>query len=154
LATPALAVGMWMRKEKSSFYKLVSGCIVVLMFFVLTPYWDHYFTDDIVFIKQNLTAPYYLTQKEYDTSEMQTFDMNGITIYCPKEGEVTGYRYFPASAYDYMIQSTQLRGTQIKHGFRNTEFQTSSRERQSSLLAARPVRRISSIVPLHGSAHN
>ena len=154
LATPALAVGMWMRKEKSSFYKLVSGCIVVLMFFVLTPYWDHYFTDDIVFIKQNLTAPYYLTQKEYDTSEMQTFDMNGITIYCPKEGEVTGYRYFPASAYDYMIQSTQLRGTQIKHGFRNTEFQTSSRERQSSLLAARPVRRISSIVPLHGYAHN
>ena len=123
LAIPMLAVGMWMKKEKSSFYKLLSGCIVVLMFFVLTPYWDHYFTDDLVFIKQNLTEPYYIMQKDYDHSDMQTFDMNGITIFNPKEGEVTGYQYFPASSYDYMINCTELRGDRIEEGFRNTEFQ-------------------------------
>ena len=123
LAIPMLAVGMWMKKEKSSFYKLLSGCIVVLMFFLLTPYWDHYFTDDLVFIKQNLTEPYYIMQKDYDHSDMQTFDMNGITIFNPKEGEVTGYQYFPASSYDYMINCTELRGDRIEEGFRNTEFQ-------------------------------
>ena len=123
LAIPMLAVGMWMQKEKSSFYKLLSGCIVVLMFFLLTPYWDHYFADDLLFIKQNLTEPYYIMQKDYDHSDMQTFDMNGITIYNPKEGEVTGYQYFPASSYDYMINCTELRGDSIEDGFRNTEFQ-------------------------------
>ena len=96
---------------------------MVLMFFVLTPYWDHYFTDDLVFIKQNLTEPYYIMQKDYDHSDMQTFDMNGITIFNPKEGEVTGYQYFPASSYDYMINCTELRGDRIEEGFRNTEFQ-------------------------------
>ncbi len=123
LAIPMLSVGMWMQKEESSFYKLLSGCIVVLMFFILTPYWDHYFTDDMVFIKQNLTEPYYIMQKDYDHSEMRTFDMDGLTIYNPKEGEVTGYQYFPASSYDYMINCTGLRGESIEDGFRNTEFQ-------------------------------
>lgn len=124
LAIPALAVGMWMQKEESSFYKLLSGCIVVFMFFILTPYWDHYFTDDLVFIKQNLTEPYYIMQRDYEHSEMQTFDMNGVTIYCPKEGQITGYQYFPASSYDYMINCTELRGDSVKNGFRNTEFRT------------------------------
>lgn len=123
LAIPMLAIGMWMPKKESSFYKLLSGCIVFIMFFTLTPYWDHYFTDDLVFIKQNLTEPYYILQKDYDHSEMQTYNMNGITIYNPKEGEITGYQYFPASSYDYMINCTELRGSDIKDGFRNTEFQ-------------------------------
>lgn len=122
LAIPMLAVGMWMQKEESSFYKLLSGCIVFVMFFTLTPYWDHYFTDDMVFIKQNLTEPYYIMQKDYDHSEMQTFDMNGVTIYNPKEGETTGYNYFPASSYGYMIHCTELRGDNIKDGFRNMEY--------------------------------
>lgn len=123
LAIPMLSVGMWMQKEKSSFYKLLSGCMVVLMFFTLTPYWDHYFSDDLLFIKQNLTEPYYIVQKDYDHSEMTTYDMNGVTIYSPKEGETNGYRYFPSSAYGYMIENTELRGTDLKDGFRNTEFE-------------------------------
>ena len=122
LAIPMLSVGMWMQKEKSSFYKLLSGCMVLLMFFTLTPYWDHYFSDDVLFIKQNLTEPYYVIQKDYDHSEMQTYDMNGVTIYSPKEGETNGYRYFPSSAYGYMIENTELRGSDLKDGFRNTEF--------------------------------
>lgn len=121
LALPMLSVGMWMQKEKSSFYKLVSGCIVLLMFFILTPYWDHYFTDDMVFIKQNLFEPYYIEQKDYDTSPMTEYDMNGLTVYCPEQGEVTGYNHFPASAYSYMITNTELRGDSIKDGFRSLE---------------------------------
>lgn len=123
LAIPMLALGMWLQKEESSFYKLISGCIIFIMFFTLTPYWDHYFNDDLLFIKQNLLEPYYIMQKDYDHSEMQTFHMNGVTIYNPKEGETTGYNYFPASSYSYMIRCTELRGNDIKDGFRNTEYQ-------------------------------
>lgn len=121
-----LSIGMWLgmwpkKTEPSSFYKLFSGSIVFLMFFVLTPYWDHYFVDDIVFIKQNLKQPYYICQKDYDTSAMKEYDMNGIVIYCPEEGQITGYDYFPSSSYDYMIQLTELRGKALKDGFRSLE---------------------------------
>ncbi|MDE7324497.1 MAG: hypothetical protein K2N73_17625 [Lachnospiraceae bacterium] len=126
LAVPMLSVGMWLgmwpkKSEPDSFYKLFSGCVVFVMFFVLTPYWDHYFVDDVVFIKQNLTQPYYLCQKNYDTSAMEEYDMNGITIYCPKEGQITGYDYFPSSSYGYMIHTTELRGNSLKEGFRSLE---------------------------------
>ncbi|MDE7479384.1 MAG: hypothetical protein K2M91_15860 [Lachnospiraceae bacterium] len=122
LAVPMLSVGMCLKKgAPSSFYKLFSGCIVFIMFFVLTPYWDHYFMDDVLFIKQNLTQPYYICQKDYDTSPMTTYDMNGITIYCPTQGQVTGYKYFPASSYDYMIHNTEERGSTLKDGFRSLE---------------------------------
>lgn len=126
LAVPMLSLGMWLsawpkKSEPDSFYKLFSGCVVFVMFFVLTPYWDHYFVDDAVFIKQNLTQPYYICQKNYDTSPMKEFDMNGFTIYCPQEGQITGYDYFPSSSYDYMITTTELRGDSLKDGFRSLE---------------------------------
>lgn len=129
IAIPMLSVGMWIQNiwdsnyiPKSSFYKLLSGFMVTLMFFILIPYLDHYFTDDIVFIKQHLTDNYYLYQKDYEYYEMQEYSMNGTVIYNPKEGESTGYQYFPASSYDYMINCTELRTSNIKDGFRNTEF--------------------------------
>ena len=122
LAVPMISVGMWMKKgEPDSFYKLFSGCIVFVMFFVLMPYWDHYFSDDLLFIKQNITEPYYICQKKYNTSSMEEYDMNGITIYCPTESDTVGYDYFPSSAYDFMIINTELRGNTLKEGFRSLE---------------------------------
>lgn len=52
---------------------------------------------------------------------MKEYDMNGIVIYCPEEGQITGYDYFPSSSYDYMIQLTELRGKALKDGFRSLE---------------------------------
>lgn len=122
LAIPALSVGMWLYKKERGFYRLLCGCIVLLMFFVLTPYWDHYFTDDMVFIKQNLTAPYYIAQKDYDSSEVDAYDMNGVTVYSPKSDRINSYRYFPSTVHSWMITNTELRGDGLKDGFRNTEY--------------------------------
>ena len=119
LATPMLAVGMWLHKKERSLYQLVSGGIVILMFFMGSSYWEHYFTDDMVYLKHNLTEPYYLIQKDYDSTEMQEIDMNGITIYAPVKGEVSGYYDFPATTYPQMIQDVELRGDGLKDGFRN-----------------------------------
>ncbi len=122
LATPMLAVGMWLRSdEPSSFYKLFSGCVVLLMFFILTPYWDHYFVDDVLFIKRNITEPYYICQKDYETSPMTEYNMNGVTVYCPEQGQITGYQYFPSSSYNFMIINTELRKSSLKDGFRSLE---------------------------------
>lgn len=122
LAVPLLSVGMWMKRgEPGSFYKVFSGCVVFIMFFTLTPYWEHYFSDDILFLKNQIAQPYYICQKDYDTSPMTTYDMNGITIYSPVQGQIAGYAYFPCSSYDYMILNTELRGSTLKEGFRSLE---------------------------------
>ena len=119
LATPMLAVGMWFHKKERSLYQLVSGGIVLLMFFMGSSYWEHYFTDDMVFLKHNLTEPYYFIQKDYDSTDLQEIDMNGITIYAPIEGEVSGYYNFPTTTYPQMIPDVELRGDSLKDGFRN-----------------------------------
>ena len=119
LATPMLAVGMCLHKKERSLYQLVSGGIVVLMFFMGSSYWEHYFTDDMVYLKHNLTEPYYLIQKDYDSTELQVIDMNGVTIYAPVSGEVSGYYNFPTTTYPQMITDVELRGNSLKDGFRN-----------------------------------
>lgn len=119
LAGPFLAVGMWLYKKERSLYQLISGGIVVLMFFMGSSYWNRYFTDDMVFIKQNITQPYYIVQKDYDSSELQEIDMDGITVYAPVYEEVSGYYSFPATTYVEMIDNVELRGNSLKDGFRN-----------------------------------
>ena len=119
LATPMLAVGMWFHKKERSLYQLISGGIIVLMFFMGSAYWENYFTDDRIFLKDSLKEPYYSMQKDYDSTELQEIDMNGITIYAPTEGEVSGYYNFPTTTYPQMITDVELRGESLEDGFRN-----------------------------------
>lgn len=118
LTFPFLMVGIWMIKEKSSLYKVLSGATVLLMFLILTPYWDHYFTDDGVFLKQRLRDNNYVLQKDYEADPLKEVIVDGIIVYSPEKGEKTGYDHFPASAYAWMAESSELRGDSIKDGFR------------------------------------
>lgn len=119
LALPMLAVGMWFHKKERGLYQLVLGGIVALMFFMGSAYWEHYFTDDMIFLKHNVMNPYYILQKDYDSTELKVTDMNGINIYSPQMGEISGYYYFPATTYPQMISDVELRGSDLKDGFRN-----------------------------------
>lgn len=118
LTLPLLIVGVWFKKEESSFYKVISGATVILMTLIVLPYIDHYFTDDMVFLKQRLRDNFYLVQKDYEAGEMYELDIDGLTVYCPAHGEATGYYAFPSSAYSDMPQNMELRGEGIKDGFR------------------------------------
>lgn len=119
LATPLLAVGMWLNKKKLNLYSLISGGIVVLMFFMGSSFWENYFTVDMVFLKHNIAEPYYVLQKDYDSTELKTIDLNGVTIYAPVQGEVSGYYNFPTTTYPSMIDDVELRGNELKNGFRS-----------------------------------
>lgn len=119
LALPMLAVGMWFHKKERSLYQLVSGGIVIMMFFMASSYWEHYFLDDMVFLKHNVMNPYYIIQQDYDSTELKVTDMNGIDIYSPKTGEISGYSHFPTTTYPQMISNVELRGSRLKDGFRN-----------------------------------
>ena len=101
LATPMLAVGMWLHKKRPGLYQLTAGGIIVLMFFMGSSYWENYFTDDMVFMKQNLTKPYYVMQQDYD-----------------RDAD-TGYHRFPTATDPDMIPDIEFRGDSWESGFRH-----------------------------------
>ena len=71
-----------------------------------------------MFVKQNLSQPYYIVQKDYNEAEEETYEMNGNIIYYPKNGEINTYHTFPGTCYKFMIERSTLIGDEIKDGFK------------------------------------
>lgn len=117
LAVPMAGLALWYDQEKKGFYSIMTGTAVVCLFLCLSPYLDYYVTDDGVFLKQQLREPYYILQKDYDTSEMQKVTINGNTLYYSVEGIVNDYHKFPGSCYEFMLERTTLIGDTIEEGF-------------------------------------
>ena len=79
---------------------------------------DSYFTYDLVFVKQNLTAGYYITPVPFDKGNMTAMDMNGETVYHADYDEINSYFVYPSTCYTEMADRTELIGSTIKEGFR------------------------------------
>lgn len=58
---------------------------------------------------------YILCQQDYGVYEVEAFDIDGVTIYCPEESDRTGYNYFPSVP---TVPEVELIGENIKDGFR------------------------------------
>ena len=80
---------------------------------------DNYAMDCFVFIKQNLTDPYYITQKPFDDPEMGEAELaDGVTVYYTVEGELNSYYTYPSTCYQSMLERTELIGDTIEEGFK------------------------------------
>lgn len=117
-AVPMIAVGIYLNETKKGFYSILTGGLVFCIVVSISPYWDRYITDAGVFVKQNLSQPYYIVQKDYDEAEEETYEMNGIIIYYPKNGEINTYHTFPGTCYKVMAERSTLIGDEIKDGFK------------------------------------
>ncbi|MBQ7840775.1 MAG: hypothetical protein IJ390_09880 [Lachnospiraceae bacterium] len=63
--------------------------------------------------------PYYVWQQDYGTFEAETYEVDGVTIYVPKERGQIGYDKFPSSP---IVQDIELRdGENMESGFRKKE---------------------------------
>ena len=62
--------------------------------------------------------PYYVSQQDYGTYDLDSFLVEGIPFYYPKTGDQTGYECFPAIPRKIAVK---LRGAQIKDGFYTME---------------------------------
>lgn len=60
----------------------------------------------------------YVWQADYGTYELDSYEVDGITIYYPVQGDRTGYDYFPATNAKINVE---LRGDGLKDGFRCAE---------------------------------
>lgn len=58
--------------------------------------------------------PYYVTQQDYGTYELESFEVEGVRFYCPVSGDRVGYEAFPAIP---MKKEIRFRGDGLRDGF-------------------------------------
>lgn len=121
LLIPLIGIASWFDYEKTGFQSIATGVLVMCIFFCFCPYVDRYVTEVGVFVKQRLTEPYYIVQKDYDDGSTSSIEIKGNTIYYndyrKEEGERNSYHYFPNTAYDDMLRRSDLVSEDIKDGF-------------------------------------
>ena len=119
LIFPLMAFGEWLRPMQMGPVRIASGFLCAAIFFSLSMYWDYYVLFDLVWGKQHLTDPAWVVQQDYDSVEVESFEMEGgLIVYYPAGGqENISYDAFPATAYQMMAERTKLRGSDIRDGF-------------------------------------
>ncbi|MBD5462907.1 MAG: hypothetical protein HDR24_07595 [Lachnospiraceae bacterium] len=117
IAVIMIAIGEYLSEKKRGFYSIVTGGLVFCIIVSVSPYWDQYITDAGVFVKQDLKAPYYIRQKDYDKGSMDSCEINGNVIWFAAEGEINSYHVFPGTCYKDMLDRSTLIGDRIEDGF-------------------------------------
>lgn len=121
LTIPLVSMASWFDYKKNGLQSIITGVIVVCMFFCFSPYVDNYVTDNGVFLKQNILKPYYILQKDYDYGNTGSVEIKGNIIYyndyIKDEGEINSYHYFPNTAYQFMLERSTMVSEDIKDGF-------------------------------------
>ncbi len=118
LVLPLLAIGETLSFAQKGIVKITTGVFIALIFFSLSPFWDQYISDAGVFVKHNVTEPYYIMPKDYERSETEKIPIGNTEFYVPVAGEVISFYDFPGSCYDMMVSRSEMRGESIKDGFR------------------------------------
>ncbi|MCH5249161.1 MAG: hypothetical protein J1E98_04490 [Lachnospiraceae bacterium] len=113
-----IAAGDYLSEKRKGLYRIVTGSLFFCMFVSVSPYWDRYITDAGVFVKHNISQPYYILQKDYDIGNMESCEINGNTIYFSAGGEVNSYHTYPSTLYKGMLDEATLIGDSIKDGFK------------------------------------
>ena len=113
-----ISVGDYLSERKQGLCSIVAGSLVFCILVSVSPYWDQYVTDAGVFIKQCLSEPYYIVQKDYDRGNMDSCEINGNTIYFSVGEEINSYHVFPGTCYKPMLERSTLMGDRIEDGFR------------------------------------
>ncbi|NLG05857.1 MAG: hypothetical protein GX567_18835 [Clostridia bacterium] len=93
-----------------------AGLFALIAFPTYKTLWDDYY----LFKDVSKDTSYLFMQKDYPDPEMESQDLNGITIYYPQEaGGQSWYAHFPATNFGTNIQYWENRGDHIQDGFRH-----------------------------------
>ena len=111
LAFPFFTIGLWFvailgKREKS--YLLFAA--VLVFFFV---YKGSNLVESIV---DSAHQNYYVWQRDYETREYSSYEIEGIEFYVPLNSGQIGYDKFPGVPYERY--DVELRGKELKEGFR------------------------------------
>lgn len=119
LILPLLATVTCIDLNQRGFVRIALGVPALTILLLFTPYIDNYFQDFGVFAKHNLTAGYYVMQKDYDIVPTSTQMVGKFEMTFPSKGEVNSYYAFPGTAYQSRLDEIEARGDTLRDGFRH-----------------------------------
>lgn len=120
IAAVLVPIGGYLSITPKGFTKYLSFCLCLLIIVSMGSRIDHYLTDDLVFVKHNLSDPYYIAQKPFDDPQMKVVYPGdaGIPVYvCDNDKEKNSYYTPPSTCYEHMILRTVPMGDTVKDGF-------------------------------------
>lgn len=98
------------RKQKAAVERMVSAAAVLFLL-----YKGFALGREIV---GSYVNDYWIIQKDYENYETYPYEINGVTFYCPVEGDRVGYEKFPSSPVKAQVA---FLGEGIAEGFRMSE---------------------------------
>lgn len=105
--------------KKQSVISFLLGALIIINF---CSWVDHYFMDDMVFVKRYIADGYYISPIPFEQSEMTPIDMSkevdGQIVYSAGLDEVNSYYVCPGTCYEDMVLRSELIGNTIKEGFK------------------------------------
>lgn len=114
-----IPIGWFVSEKHNGLWGITTGVLAFAAVACITPYFNNYITDMGVFVKQNVTAPYYFEQKPYDDGNTSAIEINeNIIYYCSDDSEINSYYYFPNTCYYSMLERTTLIGDTVEEGFK------------------------------------
>ena len=119
-AAVLVPIGGYLSITPKGLIKYLSFSLCLLMIISMGARIDHYLMDDLVFIKHNLSEPYYIVQKPFDDPKMKVIypGDSGIAVYVTDNDEEKNSYYTPPSTcYEHMILRTVPMGDSVKDGF-------------------------------------
>lgn len=117
IAVIMIALGEYLSREKKKLYSIITGSLVFCILVLVSHYGDQYIIDIAVFTKYSLKDPYYILQKDYEESQMDSVEINGNLVYFSTEDEINSYHVFPGTCYKFMLERSTLIGNRIEDGF-------------------------------------
>lgn len=113
LAIPLLAVAQYQEDRRVSLYKICAIGSIALIVTCMAPYWNHYVMDSLLFVKRNVTEPYYIQPKDYDRLETYQYEVNGYIFHASGDTSLSYYA-FPGT---WLNAGFEFLGDEIKDGF-------------------------------------
>ena len=92
---------------------ILTGCICVCY----CDFIDNYAQDDLSFVKQHISEPYYISQKPFDCNDEDSMKYGDYTIYIAGSNEVNSYYKFPGVCYRNMLERSEMMGDKFEDGW-------------------------------------
>lgn len=116
LFTSCLGVVVYLYEKRTGFRRLIMGSTAILTIFLMLPFVDHYFGDNLGFASMHKYEPYYISQKDYDIVETSIFRVGNIEIN-GGNGSINSYYAYPGTIGPYADSRLDALGEKFEDGF-------------------------------------
>ena len=100
-----VAFGYYLGKWEKGFPILLTFCILFILYKM---------TAVGIIAYSDRLSPFYIKQQGYEEYEVTSYEVDGVTLYAPVNGDQTGYECFPSAPFEF---KGRIRNGNLKDGF-------------------------------------